>query len=378
MREITDLNVLYEAFQKAKKGSDWKPQVQRFEMNLLTELVGIKRDLERGTYKLSQPNTFVLNERGKTRVIHGDHIRDRVVKRALCDEVLIPSISKYLIYDNGAGLTGKGVSFTRDRLETHLNQFYRENGSNDGYIYLADYTKFFDNIEHERLLNLMRPLVHDDLAMWVLELVLEQSRVDISYMSDEEYENRFKVPFNSLEHQKVAKEFLMGEKYLDKHMHIGDQVAQVAGVFYPYRVDNFIKIVHGVKYYGRYMDDSYIIHKDKEYLQYLAQEIEKKALNNGIFINQRKTKICKLSDYWRFMQIQYSLTETGRIIKKIHPKRLTDMRRKMKKLVLIMGEKEFTEYYSSWFGGQYKNMSEKQRTNMDNLFANLRREHYAG
>ena len=37
-REIFDGNVLYESFLKAKQGSDWKPQVQRFEMNLLFEL----------------------------------------------------------------------------------------------------------------------------------------------------------------------------------------------------------------------------------------------------------------------------------------------------------------------------------------------------
>jgi len=372
-REISDLDVLYSSFQKAKKGSDWKPQVQRFEINLLSELVRLRRELNNRTYALSPLNQFVLRERGKTRVISGDHIRDRVVKRALCDEVLIPSIRKYLIHDNGASLKGKGISFTGRRLEVHLRRYYREHG-NEGYVYLADYSKFFDNIQHEKLMGMFRCIIDDNLALWLLEKVLKQAEIDVSYMSDSEYAKRYNTVFDSLAHKEIDKALLTGEKYLRKHMNIGDQVAQVAGIFYPHRLDNYIKIVEGVKYYARYMDDSYVIHKDKGYLLELADRIEQEALKNGIFINKRKTHICRLSDYWRFLQIQYALTNTGRIIKKIHPKRLTDMRRKLKKLVRIMGEQEFVSYYNAWFRNHYRLMSKKQRNNMDALVEALRRE----
>ena len=365
--EISDLNVLYEAFQRAKKGSDWKPQVQRFEVNLLSELAKLQRELNSRTFALSSLNKFVLRERGKVRVIAGDHIRDRVVKRALCDEALIPAMKKYLIYDNGAGLKGKGVSFARSRLETHLRRFYRENGGNEGYIYLSDYTKFFDNIQHDKFMAMFCKVVDGELALWLLEKILEQARVDISCMSEKEYSGALNVVFDSVEHEKVDKKLLIGQRLLGKHMNIGDQVAQVAGVFYPSRLDNFIKIVRGVKYYGRYMDDSYIIHRDKDYLLVLSGEIERVAMENGIFINRRKTRICRLSDYWRFLQIQYSLTNTGRIIKKIHPQRIVAMRRKLKKLALVMGKKEFLNYYGSWFNNNYRIMSGKQRENMDAL-----------
>ena len=32
-REIFNIEVLYNAFQKAKQNSDWKPEVQKFEIN---------------------------------------------------------------------------------------------------------------------------------------------------------------------------------------------------------------------------------------------------------------------------------------------------------------------------------------------------------
>jgi len=104
--------------------------------------------------------------------------------------------------------------------------------------------------------------------------------------------------------------------------------------------------------------------------------MEEETRDNGIFINKKKTKICKLSDYWWFLQRQYSLTETGRIIEKINPKRLTSMRRKLKKLVLILPEDEFINYYNLWFKNYYKIMSKLQRENMDDLFRKLKECYY--
>lgn len=371
-REIYNIELLYEAFQKAKVGSDWKPQVQQFEMNLLTELVKLSKELENRTFKFSPTNDFVLSERGKTRVISGDHIRDRVVKRALCDEILIPNIKKYLIHDNGASLKGKGIGFTRKRLDIHLHKFYMQSGNNDGYVLLGDCSKYFDNIQHELLMSMFKSIIHDKNAIWLLEKVLEQAMIDVSFMSDTEYKNCLNVVFNSLDYDQIDKSLLTGDKYMAKHMNIGDQVAQVAGIFYPYRFDDYIKIVEGIKYYGRYMDDFYVIHSDREYLKHLSERLKVIAKDNGIFLNDNKTRIVKLSDYWRFLQIQHSLTETGRIIKKIHPKRLTDMRRKLKKLALTLEEKEFDNLYHSWFKNHYKIMSRQQRKNMDNLYYKLK------
>ena len=375
-REIFDINILHEAFTKAKIGSDWKPQVQKFEMNLLTELSSLQKDLISRTFKFSKPNEFILSERGKTRVISGDCIRDRVVKRALCDEVLIPSIRKYLIHDNGASLRGKGIGFTRDRLDVHLRKYYQENKSNEGYILLGDYSKFFDNIQHDLLLNMFKNLIDDELALWLLDGVLKQAKVDVSFMTKEQFSNSLNEIFNSLEYEKVDKKLMTGEKFLAKHMNIGDQVAQVAGIFYPHRLDNYIKIVEGEKYYGRYMDDFYVISRDKEHLKELSSRIRREAKRNGIILNENKTRICKISQYWRYLQIQYALTENGRVIKKIHPKRLTVMRRKLKKLANKLSEVDFINYYNSCFKNQYKLMSKKQRENMNELFKNLKEERY--
>ena len=46
---------------------------------------------------------------------------------------------------------------------------------------------------------------------------------------------------------------------MSKSIDIGDQLSQVIGICYPHSIDNYIKYVRGQKFYGRYMDDWYIM-----------------------------------------------------------------------------------------------------------------------
>ena len=371
-REIFDGNLLYESFLRAKQGSEWKPQVQRFEMNYLIELSNLQKELESGDYTFQSSTEFTLHERGKERRITGEQIKDRVSKHALCDEILTPAVRKYLIYDNGASVKGRGIDFTRKRLLVHLRKYYQTYHTNDGYILLIDFSKYYDNIRHDRLMEQFEKYIKDERALDFLRKVIDRSKVDVSYMSDEEYAGCMDKLFNTLEYQEVDKSLLTGEKYMHKHLNIGDQVAQIAGIIYPIPIDNYVKIVKGVKFYGRYMDDSYAIHESKEFLEELLQGIIAIAKDLGITVNTRKTRICKLSSMWRFLQVQYSLTDTGRVIQKINPKRLTTMRRKMKKLVHILPEKEFDDWFNSWFQNHYRIMSKRQRENMNTLHKQLK------
>lgn len=371
-REIFDGNLLYESFLRAKQGSEWNPQVQRFEMNYLIELSNLQKEFESGDYVFQSSTEFTLHERGKQRRITGEQIKDRVSKHALCDEILTPAVRKFLIYDNGASVKGRGIDFTRKRLLLHLRKYYQTHHTNDGYILLIDFSKYYDNIRHDRLIEQFEKYIKDERALDFLRKVIDRSKVDVSYMNDEEYAGCMDSVFNSLEYQDVDKSLLTGEKYMYKHLNIGDQVAQIAGIIYPIPIDNYVKIVKGVKFYGRYMDDSYAIHESKEFLEELLQGIIAIAKDLGITVNTRKTRICKLSSLWRFLQVQYSLTDTGRVIQKINPKRLTTMRRKMKKLVHILPEKEFDDWFNSWFQNHYRIMSKQQRSNMNTLHNELK------
>lgn len=77
---LWDMNYLYEAFCKSMKGSSWKGAPQKFEQDVLYQLALISKSLEDHSYEPDPTVEFVLSERGKTRYIHGNTIRDRIVR----------------------------------------------------------------------------------------------------------------------------------------------------------------------------------------------------------------------------------------------------------------------------------------------------------
>lgn len=367
---MDDANVLYDAWLAAQKNSAWKPKVQIFEMDYLCQIARLQREIRDRTYEVSKPSEFITRERGKERLVHGGQVRDRVVEHALNDEIIMPSITPYLIYNNGASQKNKGTDFTRRQLVEHLVESYNQHG-NDGYILIMDDSKFYDNIRHDILLNQFRKYIHDDTALWLVEKFVKAFEVDVSYMTDKEYAVCMDMLFNSIEYQKIDKSLLTGEKYMAKHLDIGNQTSQSAGILYPSPVDNYVKIVCGEKYYARYMDDSYVIHESREHLVELQKDITREAAKIGITVNQRKTHIEKLSSHWRFMQIQYCLMDNGRIQQKINPKRVTAQRRKMKKLAPKMESRQFHDEVYAWIKSNRKYMSRKQYQNIVTLHNQL-------
>lgn len=373
---ITDLNVLYDAYRASMKGSAWKEEPQKFEADFLSQIVKLKQELETRTYKTSQGSEFVLNERGKIRYVHGGRMRDRVVRHALCDGELTEALKPYLIYNNGASQKGKGVAFSRKMFERDLHNYWLENRTNDGYVGFVDFSKYYDNIRHDRVRELVFPKISSQSA-WLLDEILKTFEPDVSYMSGDEYSACMDAVFDSVKyHETVPEELRTGEKFMKKSVDIGDQVSQDIGVFYPSAVDNYVKTVRGCRRYGRYADDSYIIMRTSEEVQSVIWGMSEQAEKLGIFINRKKTRIARLSDTYRYLQIKYTLTEKGKVIKRINPEAVTRERRKLKAYRRLY-EKGRIEYeaveqaYKSWMGAHAAVMSKKQINNMKQLYKEL-------
>ncbi len=374
--KIADMNALYEAFKKSMKGSAWKEEPQKFEINFLSEITRLHQELESRTYKTSQGSEFTLNERGKIRYIHGSRIRDRVVRHALCDEELSEALRPYLIHNNGASQKGKGISFSRKMFERDLHNYWLENRSNEGYVGFVDLSKFYDNIQHEKIKQLVYPKI-SEFSRWLLDEILSTFEIDVSYMDDEEFLQCLGEKFDSVEyHKRISDEQRTGEKFMPKSVDIGDQVSQDIGVFFPTRIDNYAKIVRGCKRYGRYMDDIYIIGKSKVYVESVIAGIAEEAGKLGLFINNKKTRVVKLSGTYKYLQVKYSLADTGKVIRRINPKSVTRERRKIKayKRLLDKGEmlyEDIEQAVKSWMGSFAYLMSKEQINNMKALYKEL-------
>lgn len=373
---ICDANNLYKAYRASIKNSKWKETTQKFMMNYLRYIFEIQEDLQNRTLTNGKSEEFSISERGRIRHITSIPISDRIVRHVLCDEILLPEVQKKLIYDNGASLKGRGISHQRERFEVHLRKYFRKYG-NEGYILFGDFTKFYDNIIHDiAKKELLKLFDNNEFLDWLLGVIFDGFKVDVSYMTDEEYASCLEQPFNRLEHDEIPKELLTGEKWMHKSVNIGDQLSQILGIYYPYKIDNYVKYVRSQKFYGRYMDDWYIMNPSKEELQDLLENIRTIAKELGIHINEKKTRIVKISGTYKFLQVRYTLTQTGKIIKRINPDRVTAMRRKLKKLSVKIQNREIPyEYvedmFKSWMGGFYKLLSKQQRKNLISLYEDL-------
>lgn len=311
--QLLDPKTLIQAYHKTRLNVGWKFSVQQFECRLLFNIAELIDKLQKGENVSRGFVCFTRSERGKTRSIKSVHISERVVQRAFCDNVLIPVLKPSLIYDSAASQKGKGVYFARKRLVEHLRKFYTHYGD-EGYVLTVDFSKYFDNINHEILYKKLKNYYFD-----------EKTEKYIHYFVD-----------------------CFGEKSLG----LGSQISQIMAVFYLCKIDHYIKDVLHMKYYGRYMDDCYIIAHTKQEIKTVLEHLKRLCLEDDIILNPSKTKIYKVYNYFPYLKGLYKLLPNGKIIRKLHRSKIKREKQKLRKLYKLHApEKDIAENIVSWKGG---------------------------
>ena len=365
---ISNANVLMNSFLESRKNSAFKNSVQQYELNFLKNFRKTQIELKNGTYMQGDFYTFFINERGKERYVRSICFYDRVIQRALCDH-LTKIIYPRLIYDNGASVNNKGIDFSRRRIESHLHKYYRKYG-NKGYILLIDFKKFYDNIDHEKLIKMYEKVIEDKTALKLIEHLIDSFKIDISSYNFDE-----KNAFDSLDYGK-SKAHKLGDKYLRRSLGIGSQISQISGLYFPHVIDDFCKIVKSIKYYGRYMDDTYIISNDKEELKRILIDIRKISKELNIFLNDKKIHIFRIDKGFTFLKIQYKLTESGHLVRKPVKSGFVRQRRKMKSFKKFLDNNEITinlveNQYRTYIGNIKKYDCYRTIKNLNKLYKEL-------
>lgn len=272
-KKLTSFSNLLKAWRKARLGKTQKVYVKEFEKDIIGELFKLQSELENQNYSPQLMKTFILRD-PKTRKISKSHFRDRIIHHAICN-IIEPIFDKTFIFDNCANRKGKGGLFALNQ----FNKYWRKvtnNLTSKGYCLKADIKHYFQNIEHEVLLNIIKRKINDKKLERLIQVVLgrEAKSLDDS-----------------------------------KGIPLGNLTSQFFANVYLNELDQFAKHKLKSKYYIRYVDDFILLHSSKEQLREWKKEII-------IFLNEKlklelhpdKSKIINLSrgiDFVGFRNFYY-------------------------------------------------------------------------
>ena len=335
--KIYDFQNLYNSYKKARKGKRWKEAAVKFEVNLMEAILLLQRQLKTKTYTLSEYNVFKVYE-PKERLVMSNSYKDKVVQHSICDNVLEPTLTKTFILDNYASQVGKGTDFGLNRLNYFMRRYYRQNKTAEGWVLKCDIRKYFYNIDHTKLKVMIRKHITCKDTLWLLDMIIDSTEGNIG------------IP-------------------------IGNQSSQLFALLYLSGLDHFIKEKLGVKFYGRYMDDFYLIHKDKEFLKHCRKEITAYVTGLGLELNS-KTCISPLKNGIDFLGFHTYLTESGKVIKKLRQSSKVRIRRRLKKYKKLneqhrLPKKRVECSYNSWKGHAKRGNCYHLIKQMDELYNNL-------
>lgn len=311
--KVTDFHNMYRAFRKAKCGKGYKKSSARFNIAALDGVHSLIYQLQTRTYRVSEYSEFKVYE-PKERIIKTSSFKDKVIQHSLCDNVIMPRLQKVFVYDNCAAQVGKGTLFGLDRLSEQMQQFHSRYGQN-GYILKCDITKFFYNIAHDQLKDIVHyHFGYDPDVCWLCDLFIDSTE--------------------------------------GKGIPLGNQINQGFALLYLDGMDKLIKHELGIEYYGRYMDDFYLIHPSKEYLKYCLEVITEYLETLDLTLNG-KTQIFSFKNGVSYLGFHTYITADGTVIRKLKNQNKRNAQRKflrMAKLVAAgkLQKEKFDASYGAW------------------------------
>lgn len=311
--KVIDFRNMYKAYRKSKSGKGFKKSSAKFNVMALDGINALIEQLKNKTYKVSDYNEFKVYE-PKERIIQTTSFKDKVVQHSLCDNVLLPRLQEVFIYDNCAGQKGKGTLFGLNRLKEQMREFHKRYGFN-GYILKCDITKFFYNISHQQLKDMVSYYFsYDKEICWLCNLFIDSTA--------------------------------------GKGLPLGNQINQGFALLYLDGMDKLIKYDLQIEFYGRYMDDFYLIHRDKEYLKYCLGVITDFLETLELSLNG-KTQIFPFKNGVNYLGFHTYVTNKGKVIRKLKNQNKRNAQKKflrMAKLVDIgkLSIDKFNASYGAW------------------------------
>jgi len=330
---------LYKGLKKSCRNVRWKDSVAGYEANGLKNTYALRQSLLNGTYKISGYQHFKVHE-PKEREIVATRLVDRQFQRSLCDNVLYPQITRSFIRDNCACQRRKGVDDALDRLNIHLQRYYRKHGA-AGWVLKCDIRHYFATTPHDVAKEAIRKRLTDKRAAYYTDQIIDSFGGDVG-------------------------------------IGLGSQVSQITELAVLDDLDHYIKERLQIKHYLRYMDDFVLIHEDRAVLENALKVISEKLSALGLTLNS-KTQIFPLSQGIVWLKWRFILTDSGKVIRRISKDSIIRERRKLKRMAKLAIEGKIpssaiTESFVTWKAHARRGNCRKVIAEMQALYDQLMKE----
>ena len=279
--DVISLESVFQAYFACRKNKRRTKSALRFEMNLEENLIALWRDLNNGTYQISRSNAFIVT-RPVIREIFAADFRDRIVHH-LVIERLLPLLEASFYPNSYSCRKGKGTLYGIRSIYRQLKECSK-GFTQECFVLRLDIRAFFLNINHAKLVERLDRLIVENyngsdkriLRHLVKQIVFHRPQ-ELCIKRGGSALWELLPRGKSLFYQRPG----FG-------LPIGNLTSQLFANFYLNAFDNFVKQQRGM-YYGRYVDDLVLIHRDKAFLKAFLTQVSH-FLNNhdGLKLHPRK------------------------------------------------------------------------------------------
>ena len=314
---------LMEAHKKSRKGKTSREEIILFNLKQEDYIKWLLEALQNKTYKHGNYKIFYIKE-PKLRKIERSRYIDRIVHRWYVDNFLKEYFEKQFISTSFACIKNRGTH--KACLAVQKGMQHCKKIWNEYYILKMVVAKYFQNIDKEILMKILKRKIKDKDLLWLTQ--------EIVYSSE-------------------------GKKSLP----IGNYTSQTFANIYLHEADTYVKQQLKIKYYYRFMDDSIILVKTKKEAKETLEKIKKYLWENLELELNSKTQIFKSKQGVNFCG--YKINEYRL---KIRDKGKRKLKEKVKKLKAEIKagkttSKEAKRYISGHLGyikmANVKNLTEK-------------------
>lgn len=245
---------LLSAWQEFLRGKRDKIDVQRFSANLIDNIILLHQELANGSYRHGAYYRFSICD-PKPRVIHKASVRDRLLHHAI-HRVLYPFFDRKFITDSFSCRIEKGTHRAMDRFQS-FDYEVSKNHTKTCWVLKCDIKKFFDSINHDVSIGILRRYIADQNLIALLSEIITGFSVTSG-----------------------------------KGLPLGNLTSQLFANIYMNELDQFIKHELRAKYYIRYADDFVLLSTERGQLvnylprieNFLQERLKLSLHSNKVFI----------------------------------------------------------------------------------------------